>query len=152
MKNQAAEIASKGRYGDTMLVHMNPIEVQLMHENSPTGLTINPETGQPEAFLPLLAGLAGGYLGPGLFGAYMSTLGATALGAGLGSFGGHLVQGDDFGRAALGGLTTGALSYGLGGMFKGFEQAAGSNIVPTEGLLRNHAHKPSGAWCQFKNW
>jgi len=137
MKNQAAEIASKGRYGDTMLVHMNPIEVQFMHENSSTGLTINPETGQPEAFLPLLAGLAGGYLGSAFgFGSLLAagTLGAGALGAGLGSFGGHLLQGDDLGRAALGGLTTGALSYGLGGMFEGLETAAGNNIVPTEAL------------------
>ena len=144
-KTKASEIASKGRYGDTMLVHMNPIEVQLMHENSPTGLTINPETGQPEAFLPLLAGLAGGYLGPGLFGTYMSTLGATALGAGLGSFGGHLVQGDDLGRAALGGLTTGALSYGLGGMFQGAEQAAGDAIVPLEGIEAEFGGLTAGA-------
>jgi len=106
----AQELASKGRFGDTMLMHVNPIEVQMLHENSPGGLTINPETGQPEAFLPLLAGLAAGYLGP--------SIGiSAALGAGLGTFGGSMLQGDDFKTAAL----SGALSFGLGSMF----QAAG---------------------------
>ena len=48
-------LATKGRYGDSMMVHMNPIEVQGLASMSPTGsLTINPDTGQPEAFLPFL--------------------------------------------------------------------------------------------------
>lgn len=51
-------LATKGRYGDSMMVHMNPIEVQGLASMSPTGsLTINPDTGQPEAFLPFLAPL-----------------------------------------------------------------------------------------------
>jgi hypothetical protein len=45
----ANELAKYGRYGDSMLVHMNPIEVQMLGSLSPTGqLTINPVTGQPE--------------------------------------------------------------------------------------------------------
>ena len=74
------KLADQGRYGDTMLVHMNPYEVQGLAAMSPTGqLTRNPETGQPEAFLPFLAPLLGkaigtkllaGKLGAGLAGAH----------------------------------------------------------------------------------
>jgi len=99
------DMASKGRYGDTMLVHMNPIEVDALAKMSPTGeLTTNPDTGQPEAFLPLLAAMGGSYLG--------GAMGYAALGAGLGSFAGSLAQGDDFKTALAGGL----LSYGTAGM------------------------------------
>ena len=71
-------LANQGRYGDSMLVHMNPVEVQGLASMSPTGsLTVNPQTGQPEAFLPFLAaGLLGGLGG-----------GALAAGLGLGTFG-----------------------------------------------------------------
>ncbi len=134
MKRQAAKVAAKGRYGDTMLVHMNPVEVAMMHEASPTGLTINPDTGQPEAFLPMLGALAGGYIGStyGMFG-IAAGLGAASLGAGLGSFTGHLLQGDDMGRAALGGLTTGAMSYGLGSLFDATAAVASESIAPASG-------------------
>ena len=59
LKDAANHLASKGRYGDTMLVHMNPIEVDMLASLSPTGeLTTNPDTGQKEAFLPLLFSMA----------------------------------------------------------------------------------------------
>ena len=51
----ARVLASKGRYGDTMLMHVNPIEVELLNRYSPGGITVNPDTGQAEAILPLLA-------------------------------------------------------------------------------------------------
>ena len=55
LQEAANQLASRGRYGDTMMVHMNPIEVDALAQLSPTGqLTTNPDTGQPEAFLPLL--------------------------------------------------------------------------------------------------
>ncbi len=60
LKRSAEELASKGRYGDSMLVHMNPLEVQALARMSPVGLSINPDTGQPEAFLPFIAALLGG--------------------------------------------------------------------------------------------
>jgi hypothetical protein len=60
----ANDLAKYGRYGDSMLVHMNPVEVQGLASLSPTGkLTTNPVTGQPEAFLPFLAPLLGSFLG-----------------------------------------------------------------------------------------
>lgn len=62
----AEAVRSQGRNGDSMLVHMTPGEVaalQRMAEANGGTLTINPETGQPEAFflaalLPALAGAA----------------------------------------------------------------------------------------------
>ena len=57
------QMAQYGRYGDSMLVHMNPVEVAGIASLSPTGqLTTNPVTGQPEAFLPLLFGGLGSLL------------------------------------------------------------------------------------------
>ena len=91
MEGIADILANQGRYGDSMLVHMNPVEVQGLASLSPTGsLTINPETGQPEAFLPFLAPLLGGMLGStALTGLAGSTLGGMgALGTLLGGAGG----------------------------------------------------------------
>ena len=63
LQGKAEELASYGRYGDSMLVHMNPIEVEGIAALTPGGLTTNPVTGQPEAFaflIPMLASMAGG--------------------------------------------------------------------------------------------
>jgi hypothetical protein len=49
----AQGLASLGRHGDTMLVHMSPHEVvglNYLAKKQGTSLTINPETGLPEAF------------------------------------------------------------------------------------------------------
>ena len=55
MQKQAERLAAQGRYGDSMLVHMNPEEVQGIASLMPGGqLTINPQTGQPEAFIGTL--------------------------------------------------------------------------------------------------
>jgi hypothetical protein len=70
MQGMANQMSQYGRYGDSMLVHMNPIEVQGLASLSPTGsLTINPVTGQPEAFLPFLAPLLGSMFGSTMLGA-----------------------------------------------------------------------------------
>jgi hypothetical protein len=42
-------LASKGRYGDTMIAHINPQEAQMLMEEGGSG-TINPMTGLPEFF------------------------------------------------------------------------------------------------------
>ena len=71
MEGIASVLADQGRYGDSMLVHMNPAEVQGLASLSPTGsLTVNPQTGQPEAFLPFLAPMLGSLLAPSAFAAY----------------------------------------------------------------------------------
>ena len=96
------EMAKYGRYGDTMLVHMNPAEVAGIASLVPGGrLTTNPVTGQPEAFLPLLLGFAAKGLG-------LSALGTGALvGAGTAAVTGDLKRG------ILSGLTAG-FGAGLG--------------------------------------
>jgi hypothetical protein len=43
-------VASKGRYGDTMLAHITPEEAKLLKARGGSG-TINPETGLPEFFI-----------------------------------------------------------------------------------------------------
>lgn len=48
-----AQLASQGRGGDSMLVHMRPDEVagmQRMAQQAGTSMTVNPMTGLPEAF------------------------------------------------------------------------------------------------------
>ena len=53
-KQLAQGIASLGRYGDTTLMHMRPDEVQQLTAISRANggdITINPDTGMPEAFL-----------------------------------------------------------------------------------------------------
>lgn len=113
MQPMAEEMARQGRYGDSMLVHMNPIEVEGLASLSPTGeLTINPETGQPEAFLPILAALASSIGGGALATGIGSFLSGTALGS-LGALGGGLVG--KAGMLALKGITTEGLRAGLTG-------------------------------------
>lgn len=107
----AEKLAAKGRHGDTMVVHMHPLEVAWMNSVTPGGLTTNPDTGQPEAFaflIPLLANLAA----PSL----MASLGLTGTGALLGSaaLGGlaDYAVNRDAGRA----LGSAALGFGLGSL------------------------------------
>jgi len=85
-KKQAQELASMGRYGDTMLMHVNPQEVAGLASLIP--LTVNPETGQPEAFIgAILGSLLGGAFLPGLAGGtWLTAAGGAALGSGLGTW------------------------------------------------------------------
>jgi hypothetical protein len=49
----AKGLAGLGRNGDSVLVHMQPQEVaglQAIAKSHGTSLTVNPETGMPEAF------------------------------------------------------------------------------------------------------
>ena len=84
----ADQMAAKGRNGDSVLVHMTPGEVQGLQALAMAGggsLTINPETGLPEAnFLKkLLPAIAGFALGPAGFGLFSSSLGAAAAVGGV---------------------------------------------------------------------
>lgn len=49
LKSLAQELQSKGRYGDTMLAHINPYEAGILQGLGGSG-TINPDTGLPEYF------------------------------------------------------------------------------------------------------
>lgn len=107
MQPMAEQMAQQGRYGDTMLVHMNPIEVEGIAALSPTGqLTTNPVTGQPEAFLPILAAIASGIGGSALGGALTGSLFSSAF---AGSLGGKLAT------LAAKGVATEGIRSGLTG-------------------------------------
>jgi len=124
MQGIANQMAQYGRYGDSMLVHMNPVEVQGIAALSPTGsLTTNPVTGQPEAFLPFLAPLLGSAFGSTLLGAAGSALGTGALGTALTGIAGNAALSSAIGSglattAVTGdlkkGLVSGLTGYGLG--------------------------------------
>ena len=79
---EAAEaVRQKGRYGDSVLMHVNPQEAQALAAGSGGYLTVNPDTGLPEAFLPALLPVLGG-----LGGTALATSGVLAGAGGLGAF------------------------------------------------------------------
>ena len=107
LARQGQQLASHGRYGDTQLVHMNPYEVQGLAAMSPTGqLTKNPVTGQPEAFLPMLAPIIGSVVGKAALGKAIGSGLAGAIGSGLATW----AQTGDFEKGVISGVT----GFGLG--------------------------------------
>ena len=111
IKQQTQNVANQGRYGDTMLMHVNPQEVRGLAQAMP--LTVNPETGQPEAFLPFLAPLLGSWLGTTLLGAGtsagLSGLAASSIGAGLGT----AIESGSIKKGLISGLSAGALGAAM---------------------------------------
>ena len=47
--NRMNDLASMGRFGDTMVAHINPQEAEMLMEEGGSG-TINPMTGLPEFY------------------------------------------------------------------------------------------------------
>jgi hypothetical protein len=130
----AQQTQSKGRGQDTMLVHMTPGEVkglQALAMSQGGSLTINPQTGLPEAgflsrMLPMIAGMA---LAPLTAGTSLAFLGATPLASALtvGSLTG-LATG-----SLKKGLMAGLGAYGGAGIGQGMSAAAGTaeNLAAT---------------------
>jgi hypothetical protein len=134
LKIAAEHLKSKGRGSDTELVHMTPGEIKGLRQLALAhggDLTINPETGLPEAgflskILPVVAAAAATYFtagaaAPALEGALAETAfagyGGLMAGAGAGALIGGAsagLQGGDIGKGALFGGLGGALSGGLG--------------------------------------
>jgi hypothetical protein len=108
----AGHMATKGRGGDSLLVHMTPGEVQALQalaERNGGTLTINPETGQPEAnflkkILPMVAGFA---LGPAGFGLMSAGMAGAAVGGITALSTGSLSRGLMAGLGAYGGASLG---------------------------------------------
>jgi hypothetical protein len=126
LQGMAENLAQHGRYGDSMLVHMNPIEVQGIASLMPNGqLPLNPVTGQPEAFA-FLAPLLGGFLGKALL---ANTLGNAALASALGSGVLTAAVEKDLGK----GLAAGLMSF-AGSKILGAGQQAGVQESIQEGL------------------
>ena len=107
-------LANQGRYGDSVMVHMNPAEVEGMGILSGQPLTVNPTTGAYEAFNwgQTLGGIAGGAIA-GPWGA--------GIGAGLGS---KFIDGQSWGDSLTAGLTSGIMSWGMGSLM-GSDMMAG---------------------------
>ena len=127
IKQQTKNVAAQGRYGDSMLLHVNPAEVRGLASAMP--ITINPETGQPEAFLPFLAPILGSVLGPSVFAGLGATgaltgLAGSALGSGLAQY---AVTGD-LKKGLLAGLT----GYGVGAALQGAGAAASGAAEATQ--------------------
>jgi hypothetical protein len=121
MASSVQKVQSQGRLNDSMLVHMNPQEVaglQSLARQNGTSLTINPQTGLPEAFnlsslLPMAAGAAlTPVLGP-MAPLVVGGLGALATGSleqglmmGLGAMGGAGLAGSAANLAAPAAMAT----------------------------------------------
>lgn len=127
-KQSAQELADKGRYGDSMLVHMNPKEVagmQYLGSKYGAKMTVNPSTGLPEAFnfsrfLPMIVGAA---LAPYTGG----TSAALIVGGVETARTGNIMKGLQAGLGAFGGAN---IATSLGTM--GAEQAAAQALPVTD--------------------
>jgi hypothetical protein len=134
MHNTAQGLASLGRNGDSMLVHMNPKEVaglQSIAMAQGGSLSINPDTGLPEAFdllgaIGSLAPVAAGFMFPG-FGASLG-LGS---GIGAGALTGAVIAGLSGQDPLMGGLTGGFGGYGGSGLGQSAMAKAGT---PASGI------------------
>lgn len=130
----AQGLASLGRHGDSMLMHVSPSEVaglNALGAMSGRQVTTNPHTGMPEAFsfgdfftslLPTLAGVA---LAPSTGGASLGLTGLAAQAAPI-----------------VGGMATGALVAGakgddplMGGLMGGLGGYGGGNLAGTFGKM-----------------
>ena len=121
LHSTAQGLATLGRHGDSVLVHMQPQEVaglQALAKSQRTSLTFNPNTGMPEAFnlgnffsslLPTLAGVA---LAPATGGA---SLGLTGMAATAAPIIGGMATGALVAGAKGEDVLSGALMGGLGG-------------------------------------
>lgn len=151
-------MALKGRQGDTELVHMTKPEIRGLA--SLGQLTINPDTGLPEAFnfkslLPAIAGLAAipllGPAGLGLVtGTGLSAFAAPAAAAGLTSM---AVNKGDIGAAAFDALLAGAggaLSASLSGANVGAEAVKAANVAAETGKLAGYAGASEAAQAAIK--
>jgi hypothetical protein len=129
-------VASKGRGDDSLLIHMTPDEVrnlQKFAEANGKTLTINPDTGLPEAgmlsdLFKTIAPIAlGAFLGPGAFG--IAGMGLSAGTAGLVTGGLTTLATGSLSRGLMAGLG----AYGGAGLAEGFANA-GANAMTTAGV------------------
>jgi hypothetical protein len=148
---KAEEVKSAGRGGDTMLVHVNPIEFNWLQKHFGGGT--NPNTGLPEfSFWDYLLPVAANVIAPGIGGAIGDTIGSvtgnalpsgltSALGSAVTGAGINALTGNDIGTGAvIGGLSPSVLgALGLTGangalaglnMFPGATKAATAAATP----------------------
>ena len=126
-------MAMRGRYGDTELVHMNPMEVKMFDAMTPGGMTRNPDTGAPEGFawwLPILGAAIGGIAGGAKGGGFKNVLKGAALGGLAGLGGAGFMSATGIGATAAGGMGSAWGPFaGLQGLFGGTGGAGLSSIA-----------------------
>jgi hypothetical protein len=105
MKGIASVLASKGRGGDTMLMHVAPEEVQYLTRLG--GITENPDTGLPEAlkFKDFLPFLGSAFLGP----AFKAVGFSPTVSSILASTAGTMLGGGSLEKGIMSGLVSSAL-------------------------------------------
>lgn len=140
-RQMAQAVARHGRHGDQTLVHVSNAELKGLQALHPLGrLPSNPQTGLPEAFglgdiLGLIGGIGGVLAAPFTGGMSLALTGA--LGSGLGSFAGDMIEGKRADNALLHGLTSGLMGYGLGsagGLLSDFAEPAVSAATAGSGV------------------
>ena len=138
IKQQTQNVANQGRYGDSMLLHVNPAEVKGLASALP--LTVNPQTGQPEAFLPFLAPILAPMLGSALGTSLLAGTGGllagkTALAAGIGAgLATYAQTGGSGSKALLSGLTAGFGTNAANTAAQGAETAAATQANIAAGM------------------
>ncbi|CAB5220073.1 hypothetical protein UFOVP237_69 [uncultured Caudovirales phage] len=152
LASKAEEVKGAGRGGDTMLVHVNPIEFKWLQKNFGGGT--NPNTGLPEfSFWDYLLPAAMNVIAPGVGGAIGDTIGSVtgnvlpagitnALGSAISGAGVNALTGNDVGTGALvGGLSPSVLgALGLTGTNRAL---AGLNMYPGAAKAATAAATPS---------
>ena len=116
MKGMMDQAAARGRNGDSMLMHVNPIEVNGIAALSPGGLTTNPDTGLPEAsnWLKTLVPMLASYGGAAALTAATGGAAAPFLVAMAGGLSSGLATGAMTGDWERG-LASGVMGAGIGG-------------------------------------
>jgi hypothetical protein len=137
LKLAAEHLQSKGRNNDTMLVHMTPREVKGLQElamASGGSLTLNPDTGLPEAgFLDSLIPMLGGaalMMIPGVG----PLAAAGMMGAGYGIATGSLEKGLMAGLSAYGGASLGGSLAEMGASTLAEQGGTAATNLGTEAL------------------
>jgi len=114
LSSQAQNVAKAGRMGDSMLMHVSPSEVRGLSSLRP--VTKNPETGLPEAPVPLLAAAV-----PAAWGA-LAGVGAAGAGIATATAGAGIMAGLSGMWGALGPIGQGMLiGGGMGGLVYSWE-------------------------------
>lgn len=126
------DLSRRGRFGDTMLAHINPEEAAMLRMRGGAG-TINPNTGLPQYFslkklFKAVLPIAINFIAPGLGSAIGAALGAT--GAAASALGGAIIGGVSS-KLTGGNVAQGALMGGLGG---GLSNVVGKGVSNTLGL------------------
>jgi hypothetical protein len=128
-------LAALGRHGDDTLLHINQNEIAGLEALAGRPLTVNPETGLPEAFsltdilAPVALGVLGAFTGGAAEVLGAGTLGSTLAGAGASGLAGGALSAAQH-KGFMPGFVGGAIAGGAGG----FGASGTTGMANAEGL------------------